>query len=403
MRDWAATPLGPVETWPQRLKTAVELMLDLPQMACIAWGLPNLTLLYNDAYAALLGAKHPAALGQPFAEVRSEPEVQRMVAATLGGEIQRFVDRPYEFPSRTERPAGWFTGGWTPLREESGRIVGFYAAGIETTDRVLAERSLHASEERQAFLLKLSDALRPLTDPAAIEGEACRHLAERLDVDRVYYVEIDEIAGIARVERDFVRGDAASIAGEHRVADFAWSVAILRHGECHVISDTRASELIPPADRPACSALCIIACMGAPLIKKGRLVGALCATSSHRRAWTENEVTLLREVGERIWAAVEHARAEAALRESEGRYRTLIAAMDEGVMIFERLPLRPDGLRDWRYVAMNPASQSMFGTGDLTGQSVRDNFPDEDEGWYDIYDRALEAGEVARFDREARS
>jgi len=99
----------------------------------------------------------------------------------------------------------------------------------------------------------------------------------------------------------------------------------------------------------------------------------------------------------------ERASAEAALRASEARYRALFLALDEAVMIIERLPLRPDGLRNWRYVAINPVSQAMFRIGDLTVQSVRDNFPNEDEGWYDIYDRVLETGEIARFEREARA
>lgn len=78
---------------------------------------------------------------------------------------------------------------------------------------------------------------------------------------------------------------------------------------------------------------------------------------------------------------------------------TLIEVLDEGVCIFERLPLRPDGLRDYRYVAMNKAMQSMFGIPNLSGQSIRDNFPDEVEDWYDDYDRVLETGQSVRFQR----
>lgn len=85
----------------------------------------------------------------------------------------------------------------------------------------------------------------------------------------------------------------------------------------------------------------------------------------------------------------------------EEHYRALFDSIDEGVCLIERLPRRADGLRDYRYLAMNPAMQQMFSIADLTGQSMRDNFPDKVEEWYDDYDRVLETGEAIRFQRES--
>lgn len=92
-----------------------------------------------------------------------------------------------------------------------------------------------------------------------------------------------------------------------------------------------------------------------------------------------------------------------ALRRSEELYRTLFENIDDGCMIIEQLPLRPDGLRDYRYILMNSSSRAMFGIPDLTGQSVRDNFPREDEEWYDFYDEVIETGKPMRFERPASS
>ncbi len=93
--------------------------------------------------------------------------------------------------------------------------------------------------------------------------------------------------------------------------------------------------------------------------------------------------------------------AEAALRESEVQYRALFDSIDEGACIIERLPVGADGLRDYRYIAMNKAMQAMFGIADLSGRTIREFFPDEVEDWYDDYDRVLTTGEPVRFVRES--
>src|SRR5215472_7122076 len=74
--DWASTPLGPIESWPQSLKTAVGLMLTSPQAAFIAWGAERIWL-NNDAFIPILGDKHPSALGRssPIIWPEASPQV----------------------------------------------------------------------------------------------------------------------------------------------------------------------------------------------------------------------------------------------------------------------------------------------------------------------------------------
>ncbi len=214
----------------------------------------------------------------------------------------------------------WTSVATVPIHDADGRVTG-HASVVNDID--IAKRM----EKRQSFLLELSDTLRSLADADAIQGETCRLLAEHLETDRAYYVEVNEAAGTASVERDFVRNGSPSLAGRHPVSSFSWSVDILRRGECHVIADTQTSPLVPEADRPGCAALEIIGCMGAPLIKRGQLVGALCVTVANPRDWKGDEVRLLREVGERVWSAMERARAEAALRTSEVQLQVTVTEL----------------------------------------------------------------------------
>src|SRR5690349_24809249 len=83
--DWSATPLGPMEGWPQSLRTAVRIVLGSRFSMWMAWG-PELTFFYNDAYAAdTLASKHPCALGKRGDEVWADtsedigPRIDRMI------------------------------------------------------------------------------------------------------------------------------------------------------------------------------------------------------------------------------------------------------------------------------------------------------------------------------------
>jgi PAS domain S-box-containing protein len=81
----------------------------------------------------------------------------------------------------------------------------------------------------------------------------------------------------------------------------------------------------------------------------------------------------------------------------------ILNALDDAACVFEKTPLRSDGLRDYRYIFVNTAFRQLFGTPDLAGLSVRDNFPNEPESWYDDYDDVLNTGIPKRFVRKAPS
>src|SRR5690349_14226590 len=91
--DWSCTPLGSPHTWPQSLKTAVRIMLTSRQPIWIGWG-TDLTYLYNDAYKAIIGGKHPWALGRPTTEVWREiwGDIGPMLATAMTGDEGTYVE-----------------------------------------------------------------------------------------------------------------------------------------------------------------------------------------------------------------------------------------------------------------------------------------------------------------------
>ncbi|HEU4821598.1 MAG TPA: GAF domain-containing protein [Qipengyuania sp.] len=326
--DWAATPLGPVETWPQTLRTAVSLMLGAAQPVYIAWG-PELTSLYNDGYLPIVGTKHPG-IGLPFAELWAEiwDEFRPIVEKTMAGDAQHFIDLPIALAGRPSLPVGYFTFSYTALPGDDGKIAGFYCAATETTDKVMAEAALRESEERQAFLLKLSDAVRPLAGPADIQGETTRLLREQLNAGWCYYVDwnLDGKSGLAL--RDSAREGLPSLVGAHDVSDAPQFLELLASGTMLTVPDYASYEQLPGSTRRKFAALGFRSMMAAPLFKEGRLIASLLVGDTEIRDWSASEASLLVDVAERTWVAIERGRAEEAMRESEERQAILLKLSD---------------------------------------------------------------------------
>ena len=147
--DWTSTALGAAETWPPSLKATISLLLGCGFPMIALWG-PNLIQVYNDGYRDLMGLKHPAGLGQPTRACW--PEVWHINAPIYervwAGETLTFEDALYPLTRSGRLEDAWFTLTYSPLRDESGPIAGILVTLVETTSRVLADRALRESEAR---------------------------------------------------------------------------------------------------------------------------------------------------------------------------------------------------------------------------------------------------------------
>src|SRR5687768_2295269 len=142
-KDWA-NRLGPIEGWPQSLKTVIFLMLNSRYPMFVWWG-RELTNFYNDAYIPVLGARHPEALGQPASRVWADiwnvvgPQaeiVMREGRATWNESILLVMER-HGYTEET-----YFTFSYSPATDDDGRVGGVFCACTEDTKRVLGERRL---------------------------------------------------------------------------------------------------------------------------------------------------------------------------------------------------------------------------------------------------------------------
>ncbi|MDN4633787.1 PAS domain-containing protein [Sphingomonas sp. PsM26] len=164
-RDWASSPVGLPERWPQSLRTTLSLMLDNGHCMFVAWG-PELTFFYNDAYAAFLGARHPAALGRPFPEVWTElwPDLAPLVDRTLAGEMV-WQDERHLVMTRNGYPEDtWFSFSYSPVRDDKGQVNGMIGVVNDMTAKVVAERRSKAERDLLATVFDGTDMLILVSD-----------------------------------------------------------------------------------------------------------------------------------------------------------------------------------------------------------------------------------------------
>ncbi|MGD0474402.1 MAG: SpoIIE family protein phosphatase [Candidatus Velthaea sp.] len=148
--DWSRTSLGPVERWPQRLQTAVEIVFANRFPMVVLWGPDIVQAAYNDAYAELIGARHPRAMGATNKAIWPEVwHINGPIYADVlhSGREFYFEDALYPLERNAWREEVYLTISYAPLRDDDGRIGGILATMVETSRNVLAERRLRSLRE----------------------------------------------------------------------------------------------------------------------------------------------------------------------------------------------------------------------------------------------------------------
>jgi signal transduction histidine kinase len=162
--DWAGTPLGSPQCWPQSLRSTVSLLLPSKAQIILFWG-REFTVFYNDTYRPVFGAKHPSALGLPGSRAWSEiwdSQLHDLLAGVVRtGEAFWARDLLFEIERYGFREETYFDVSYDPVRDESGDVGGVFCIVTETTERVVGARRLALLRDlagRNAMARTLRDA-----------------------------------------------------------------------------------------------------------------------------------------------------------------------------------------------------------------------------------------------------
>jgi two-component sensor histidine kinase len=156
-RDWSATGLGPISSWPQSLKTTVGTLLRSPVPIVLLWG-PDGIMIYNDAYSVFAEGRHPVLFGSNVRE--GWPEIadfnDNVMKVGLSGGTLSYRDQELTLHRKGFPEQVWMNLDYSPVLDENGHPAGVLAIVVETTQRVLTERALAKTEERLRQALNAS-------------------------------------------------------------------------------------------------------------------------------------------------------------------------------------------------------------------------------------------------------
>lgn len=311
---------------------------------------------------------------------------------------------PYEYEFRAQSIDGsyrWLLARGTPVYVADGRLTNWINTAVDIHDRKRAEVALRENEARQTFLLRLSDGLRSLSDPVEIQAVVTRTAMHYFAADRCYYCEIED--GNAIIRRDAARADLPSVVGVYSLRHFALFQAVVDAGRPFTVRNVQTTDLVDEDLRQLCIQLQVISFVDVPVIKNGKPVGILCLVQGRPRNWTDLEVELVVETAERTWAAVERARTEAALAQSEAKYRSLFTSINEGYALCELLYDNNNAPIDWKILEVNPAFEALTGITHAAGKIAEQLNQLLDTNWLQTFATVAQTGESTRFEHHVSS
>jgi signal transduction histidine kinase/PAS domain-containing protein len=209
--DWSKTPLGPLEIWPQSLRTIVGLVLHSVVPIVLLWGKDG-TMIYNDAYSVFAGGRHPALFGSKVRE--GWPEIadfnDNVMKIGLAGGTLAYSDQELTLYRSGQPEQVWMNLDYSPAPDERGNPAGVIAIVVETTARVLAERRQAAERERQRAIFQqmpgfvgvltgpdhvfeyVNDAYVAISGPRTFVGRSVREVFPELE-GQGFYELLDQV------------------------------------------------------------------------------------------------------------------------------------------------------------------------------------------------------------------
>jgi PAS domain S-box-containing protein len=306
--DWSATPLGPIEGWPESLRTTVSLCLASNFPINLIWG-PQHIQIYNDGYLPLCAAKHPRSLGEDY--TKTWMSAWNILDKTFQGALQgqtSFLENQRMFLDRNGYlEETFFTFSLSPIRDESGQIAGIFHPVTETTPQMLSQRRTHALQD----LASRAGQSKSVLESCGLSAQALLNYQLDLPFALIYLLDDDGAKARLRGSAHLTPGTPASpeVIDLSEGGDCAWP---LREVICSATTTTVTGLAqmfgtleCGPYPEPPQTALLV------PIVVSGvdRPIGILIAAVSPRLPLTEEYRGFVELAATTLTAAMLNARA----------------------------------------------------------------------------------------------
>lgn len=367
----------------------------------------------NAAYLRLIGRADVIGqtVVQAIPETREQGFLKLLDAAYISGE--RFLASAMPISLNNNAAQGISTQRYLdflyqPLRDANGNVDGIFVEGYDVTEqhhahlelaRLNAElgdkvRRLEQAERRQKFQLELADLLRPTFPATDVVAAACQLLGRHLGVARVVFCEVDDLNGSFIIRSEWCRNDLPTLTGTVRpLDDFGVeNIAVLRAGKVFACADT-ATDARTIEHAAAYAAVNVIASLAIPLVDGGRFTTILSLHQTEPYEWTDEDITIARDMAERTWSAAQSARAQAELRDERDHSQYIFENMAEGFGMIDA---------DWRVVHMNAEGLRLGhrSAAEVIGKNHWEVWPEvRDSELERVYRRVLTSGVSETFEQ----
>lgn len=390
-KDWITSPLSSPDAWPQSLRTSVSTCLSCSFPILLWWG-PDLVKIYNDAYASVIGGKHPFALGAKGKDVWPEiwDIIEPMLASAMGGQATPADDLLLMLERNGYPEECYFSFSYSPIRDESGGVGGVFCPVIETTNNVVGRRRL---EQLRRLADETSD-LHSVQDVLTAAADCLAHATPDFPFAALYATpdgaegpaKLVATTNIPRVDLDgfdwpfeAARQSPVTVAldGPNWIST-SEAFARPQHAVLQPLSHSAGFIVLGVTPHRPIEEMRQAARLVADQISS-RIAGALA---------TEADRARLSAVAERDRATATMLTAvNEALAANEARLRRNLQQMPGYAAILSG----PDHV--FQYV--NDAYVKISGPRDFIGHTVREVFPElVGQGFYELLDRTYATGET---------
>ncbi len=250
--------------------------------------------------------------------------------------------------------------------------------------------ALLESRAREAYLLRLSDMIRPLEKTEQILEIVCNLLADFLKTAQVNYFEWNVKEDYAVMRMQARRTNAPNPRARLRVSEYPNMVRTLRSGQIFTVSNASVSPLLSEAERKIFIESNICSQASIPILQDGELLATLTVRQATPREWTPAELALVKETAERAWEALERATARSKVLQSSIVLSNIINSTEDFIWSVDT---------SYNVLLSNRSVQEFikarYGTEFTSGMPFASALPAETaKVFLELFDRAKQTGSI---------